>query len=78
MFIMFKGYNLLVVSQLCEKVYICLFTREGVTVSRREDSSIAFAGHLRGKLYYVDFTKVKVDPKACIVAKSDLGLLWHR
>jgi hypothetical protein len=28
-------------------------------------------GHLRGKFYYVDFTKVKVDPKACLVAKSD-------
>jgi hypothetical protein len=26
----------------------------------------------------VDFTKVKVDPKACLVAKSDLGWLWHR
>jgi hypothetical protein len=22
--------------------------------------------------------KVKVDPKACLVAKSDLGWLWHR
>jgi hypothetical protein len=66
------------VSQLCEKGYNCLFTHEGVTVSRREDSSIVFAGHLRGKLYYVDFTKVKVDPKACLVAKSDLGWLWHR
>jgi transposase InsO family protein len=72
------GYNLLLVSQLCENGYNCLFTHEGVTVSRREDSSIVFAGHLRGKLYYVDFTKVKVDPKACLVAKSYLGWLWHR
>jgi hypothetical protein len=71
------GCNLLSVSQLCEKVYNCLFTHKGVTVSRREDSSIVFAGHLRAKLYYVDFTKVKVDPKSCLVAKSDLGLLWH-
>jgi hypothetical protein len=71
------GYNLLSVSQLCETGYNCLFTHEGVIVSRREDSSIVFAGHLRGKLYYVDFTKVKVDPKACLVAKSDLGWLWH-
>jgi hypothetical protein len=36
---------LLSVSQLCEKGYNCLFTHEGVTVSRREDSSIVFAGH---------------------------------
>jgi hypothetical protein len=66
------GYNLLSVSQLCEKCYNCLFTLEGVTVSRREHSSILFAGHLRGKLYYVDFTKVKVDPKASLVA----NLTW--
>jgi hypothetical protein len=71
------GYNLLSVSQLFEKSYNCLFTHEGVTVSRTEDSSIVFAGHLRGNLYYVGFTKVNVDPKACLVAKSDLGWLWH-
>jgi hypothetical protein len=40
------GYNLLLVSQRCEKGYNCLFTHEGVTVSRREDSSIVFVGHL--------------------------------
>jgi transposase InsO family protein len=48
-----------------------------VIVSKREDSSIVFVGHLWGKLYYVNFTKVKVDPKACLVAKSNLGWLWH-
>jgi hypothetical protein len=52
------GYNLLSVSQLCEKGYNCPFTHEGVTVSRKEDSSIVFVDHLWGKLYYVDFTKV--------------------
>jgi transposase InsO family protein len=72
------GYNLLSVSQLCEKGYNCLFTHEGVIVSRRKDSSIVFVGRLWGKFYYVDFTKVKVDPKACLVTKSNLGWLWHR
>jgi hypothetical protein len=58
------GYNLLSVSQLCEKGYNCLFTIECVIVSRREDSSIVFTGQLRGgELYYADFTKVKVEPK---------------
>jgi hypothetical protein len=71
-------YKLLSVSQLCEKGYNCLFTHEGAIVFRREDSSSVFAGHLRGKLYYADFTKVKVDPNACLVAKSDLGWLWDQ
>ena len=41
-------YNLLSVSQLCEMGYNCLFTDKGVEVYRREDSSIAFMGHLKG------------------------------
>jgi hypothetical protein len=57
--------------------YNCLFTNEGVTVFIREDSSIAFTGHLKGKVYLVDFSKEKVEPKTCLVAKSDLGWLWH-
>jgi hypothetical protein len=49
-----------------------------VTVFRREDSSIAFTGRLKGKVYLVDFSKEKVEPKTCLVAKFDLGWLWHR
>jgi hypothetical protein len=41
------GYNLLSVSQLCEMGYNCLFTNEGVTVFRREDSS-SFYGSIEG------------------------------
>jgi hypothetical protein len=51
------GYNLLSVSQLCEKGYNCLFTNEGVTVSRREDSSIVFTDHLRGEALLCGFHK---------------------
>ncbi|WVZ58209.1 hypothetical protein U9M48_008497 [Paspalum notatum var. saurae] len=72
------GYNLLSVSQLCEMGYNCLFTDEGVQIIRRMDSSIAFTGRLKGKLYLVDFTTTKVSPETCLVAKSDMGWLWHR
>jgi hypothetical protein len=71
------GYNLLSVSQLCKMGYNCLFTNASVTVFRREDSSIAFTGQLKGKVYLVDFSKEKVEPETCLVAKSDLGWLWH-
>jgi hypothetical protein len=50
-------YNLLSVSQLYEKSFNCLFTNEGVTVFKREHSSIAFTGRLKCKLYLVDFSK---------------------
>jgi hypothetical protein len=43
-----------------------------------EDSSIAFTGRLKGKLYLIDFLREKVELKTCLVANSDLGWLWHR
>jgi hypothetical protein len=72
------GYNLLSVSQLCEMGYNCLFTNESATVFGGEDSSIAFTGRLKGKVYLVDFSKEKVELETCLVAKSDLSCLWHR
>ena len=71
------GYNLLSVSQLCLMGYNCLFNNEGVTVTRREDSSITFTGLLKGKVYIIYFSE-KIEPKTCLVVKSDLGWLWHR
>jgi hypothetical protein len=54
------------------------FTNKGVTTIRREDSSIAFTGRLKGKLYLVDFNKSKATLETCLVAKSSMGWLWHR
>jgi hypothetical protein len=54
-------YNLLSILQLCEMGYNSLFTNKGVTVFRRSDSSFAFKGALRGKLYLVDFIPEKVE-----------------
>jgi hypothetical protein len=69
-------YNLLSVSQLCKMGYNCLFTDVGVTVFRRSDDSVAFKGVLEGQLYLVDFNKAELD--TCLIAKSNMGWLWHR
>jgi hypothetical protein len=71
-------YNLLSVSQLCEIGYNCLFTDKSVEVYRRDDSSIAFMGHLKGKINLVDFTSNRVNLETCLMAKSSIGWLWHR
>ncbi len=44
------SYNLLSVSQLCEKGFNCLFMEKGVEVFSREDFSIVFIGILKNKL----------------------------
>ena len=58
--------------------YNCLFTNEGVTVTRRDNSSIAFTSVLKVKVYIVNFSTEKVEPKTCLVAKSGMGWLGHR
>jgi hypothetical protein len=70
-------YNLLSVSQLCENGYNCLFTDKGVTVFNRSDSSFAFKGVLREKLYLVDFIPEEVEIDRCLIDKTNMGWLWH-
>jgi hypothetical protein len=71
-------YNLLSVSQICEIGYNYLFTDKGVTVFRRSDDSFAFKCVLRGKLYLVDFILEEVELDRCLIAKTNIGWLWHR
>jgi hypothetical protein len=71
------GYNLLSVSQLCHMGYNCLFTSIDVSIFRRSDGSLAFNGVLDGKLYLVDFSKENADLDACLIAKINMGWLWH-
>jgi hypothetical protein len=71
-------YNLLSVSQLCKMGYNCLFTDLGVTVIRRSDDSITFKGVLEGQLYLVDFNENTAELNTCLIAKTNMGWLWHR
>jgi transposase InsO family protein len=72
------GYNLFSVSQLCYMGYNCLFTNIDVSVVRRSDGSLAFKGVLDDKLYLVDFLIENADLDACLIAKTNMGWLWHR
>jgi hypothetical protein len=72
------GYNLLFVSQLCKMGYNCLFTDVDVTVFGRNDDSLAFKGVLDGQLYLVDFIDNNDELDTCLIAKTNMGWLWHR
>jgi hypothetical protein len=71
-------YYLLSVSQLCKMGYNCLFTDIGVTIFRRSDDSMAFKGVLDGQLYLVDFNDKNAKLDTCLIAKTNMGWLWHR
>jgi transposase InsO family protein len=72
------NYNLIFVSQLCKMGYNCLCTDVGVTVFRRSDDSITFKGVLDGQLYLVVFNDNNAELDTCLIAKTNMGWLWHR
>jgi hypothetical protein len=55
-----------------------LFTDKGVTVFERSDGSFVFKGVLKGKLYLVDFISEEVELDRWLIAKTNMGWLWHR
>jgi hypothetical protein len=57
--------------------YNYLFTDVGVTIFRRSDDSIAFKGVLDGQLYLVDFNDNNAELDTCLLAKTNMGWLWH-
>jgi hypothetical protein len=65
-------------SQLCKMGYNCLFIDIDVTVFRRNDDSLDFKGVLDCQLYLVDFTDNNAELDTCLIAKTNMGRLWHR
>jgi hypothetical protein len=55
-----------------------LFTNKGVIVCRRSDGSFAFKDVLKGKLYLMDFIPEEMEFDKCLIAKTNMGWLWHR
>jgi hypothetical protein len=45
---------------------------------RRSDGSFAFKSVLRGKLYLVNFIPEEVELDRFLIAKTNMGCLWHR
>jgi hypothetical protein len=58
--------------------YNYLFTNKDVTVFRRSDGFFAFKCVLRGKVYLVDFVPEEVELDRFLIAKTNMGWLWHR
>jgi hypothetical protein len=57
--------------------YNYLFTNKGVTVFRRSDDFYDFSGILREKLHLVDFIPEEMELHMCLIAKTNMGSLWH-
>jgi hypothetical protein len=49
-----------------------------VTIFRRSDGSFVFKGVLRVNLYLVDFIPEEVELDRCLIAKTNMGWMWHQ
>jgi hypothetical protein len=58
--------------------YNCLFTDIGITVFRKSDDSIAFKVVSEGQIYLVNFNNNQDRLNTCLIAKTNMGWLWHR
>jgi hypothetical protein len=72
------GYNLIYVHQLAICGFDTTFSLHYVKVFRSDNLKVAFFGHVKNILYVVDFSKESTHLLTCLMAKADVGWLWHR
>ena len=72
------SFNLLLVGQLCDLGFQCLFKKKEVIVTKEDDNEMVFKGFRHNNLYVVDFSSDEVDVKTCLFTKTSLGWLCDR
>jgi hypothetical protein len=71
-------FNLLLVAQLCDLGFKCIFGIDDVEVISVDGSNLIFKGFRHGTLYLVDFNDSKTRLTSCLLSKSSMGWLWNR
>ena len=72
------GYNLLSVLKLCQCNYEIVFKLHHVLILHVVSLKVTFFGFVENNMYVVDFSKETTHIATCLMAKSDVGWLWHR
>src|SRR3954469_4979838 len=72
------AFNLLSVCQLAMMGLCTFYDKDMVTLMWSKTLKVAFVGHVEDGMYVVDFSKVPTTTAMCLMAKVDVGWLWHR
>src|SRR3954463_5595820 len=72
------AFNLLSVRQLSMMGLCTFFDKDMITLMWSQTLKVAFVGHVEDDMYVVDFSKVPTKTAMCLMAKVDVGWLWHR
>src|SRR6266508_812953 len=68
-------FNLLLVGQLCDLGYQCLFTANDVLVTNIHDNELIFKGFRYQNIYLIDFISKEANLTTCLFTKSSQGWL---
>src|SRR6266567_3638471 len=72
------SYNLLSVAQLANMGFATFFDVGIVVLMWSKSLKVAFVGHVENGLYVIDFSEKITKTATCLMAKVDVGWLWHR
>ena len=72
------AFNLLYVRQLGKMGLCTFFDVDMVTLMWSKTLKVAFVGYVENGMYVVDFSKAPTKITTCLMAKVDVGWLWHR
>jgi hypothetical protein len=69
------NFNLLLVAQLCDLGFKCIFGVNNVEIINVDSSNLIFKGFRYENLYLVDFDASKAKLSTCLLTKSSMG--WY-
>jgi hypothetical protein len=72
------SYNLLSIAQLADMGFATFFDVGIVVLLWSKSLKVAFVGHVENGLYVIDFSEKVSKAATCLMAKVDVGWLWHR
>lgn len=72
------AYNLLSVRQLAIMGFSTFFNLDTVVLLWSKTLKVAYVGYVKNGLYVVNFSKRPTKTATCLMAKVDVGSLWHR
>jgi hypothetical protein len=71
------SYNLLSIAQLANMGFATFFDVGIVVLLWSKSLNVAHVGHVKNGLYVIDFSKETTKAVTCLMAKVDMGWLWH-
>jgi hypothetical protein len=72
------SYNLLSIAQLPDMGFATFFDVGIVVLLWSKSLKVAFVGHVENGLYVIEFSDKVTKAATCLMAKVDVGWLWHR